>query len=474
ETTEPHGGSSTAWVIALAAAAGGMGWGIRGSYGHETGAMIAGVLIGYVLIREFLPSATSLKGARVVALLALGVSFGGSMTYGRTLGLTQAPNAVGDWDALRWGLTGVAIKGGVWFGFAGLFLGMGMGRTRYRTLEGLGMVVGMLGLIALGLWALNEPYDPKLGLYPRWFFSGDWPPPKGPDPTARREVWGGLLFALVGLAAHARFGRGDRLAGRMAIAGFVAGALGFTVGQSVQAFHAWNRATFQAGGLIPIDPNLNWWNLMEITFGAVGGAGLAAGLAWNRALIAQDEPADEVRIAPGWEIGLAACHAALIAGAEFSGIPLLGLLLAFGPAAAVIALPAILGGRFWPYLFALPIVALPIAGKTLKRLSYENPDVPIPIGWLAFVAIPLTLLTIAALAFAQAGRRGGTARRYGTLALPLTAWLYVALCFSIYQFPWPWSDWNGRTTSTMIYAACLATLTFAATRPGRVKATGAE
>ncbi len=31
--------------ILLTAMAGAMGWGIRGQYGHETGAMIAGVLV---------------------------------------------------------------------------------------------------------------------------------------------------------------------------------------------------------------------------------------------------------------------------------------------------------------------------------------------------------------------------------------------------------------------------------------------
>ena len=66
-----------------------MGWGIRGQYGHETGAMIAGVLVGFTLVLLFLPCATSLKAARAVALLAVGISFGGSMTYGQTVGLTH-------------------------------------------------------------------------------------------------------------------------------------------------------------------------------------------------------------------------------------------------------------------------------------------------------------------------------------------------------------------------------------------------
>ncbi len=35
--------------LVFAAMAGGMGWGIRGQYGHETGAMIAGLLVALVL-----------------------------------------------------------------------------------------------------------------------------------------------------------------------------------------------------------------------------------------------------------------------------------------------------------------------------------------------------------------------------------------------------------------------------------------
>ena len=43
---DTEAGPSPIKVLSLAAAAGGLGWGIRGQYGHETGAMIAGVLVG--------------------------------------------------------------------------------------------------------------------------------------------------------------------------------------------------------------------------------------------------------------------------------------------------------------------------------------------------------------------------------------------------------------------------------------------
>src|SRR5688572_30070075 len=74
--------------VLFAALAGGMGWGIRGQYGHETGAMIPGLLVGLVLVLFFCPRADPLRAARVVAWGTIAMGFGGSMTYGQTVGLT--------------------------------------------------------------------------------------------------------------------------------------------------------------------------------------------------------------------------------------------------------------------------------------------------------------------------------------------------------------------------------------------------
>ena len=49
------------------AMAGGMGWGIRGQYGHETGAMIAGVLVSLVLVFLFCPGNRSIHVVRAAA-----------------------------------------------------------------------------------------------------------------------------------------------------------------------------------------------------------------------------------------------------------------------------------------------------------------------------------------------------------------------------------------------------------------------
>ncbi|MFH1738464.1 MAG: hypothetical protein ABIH23_05605 [bacterium] len=62
--------------ILFAAMAGGMGWGIRGQYGHETGAMIAGLLVSLVLVSLLCRNAPSLWVARAVALGTVGICWG--------------------------------------------------------------------------------------------------------------------------------------------------------------------------------------------------------------------------------------------------------------------------------------------------------------------------------------------------------------------------------------------------------------
>ena len=81
-----------------------MGWGIRGQYGHETGAMIAGLLVSLVLVFLFCPKAALLPAARAVAFGTIAIGLGGSMTYGQTIGLTQNPGLIGNWEAWRWGM----------------------------------------------------------------------------------------------------------------------------------------------------------------------------------------------------------------------------------------------------------------------------------------------------------------------------------------------------------------------------------
>ena len=148
-------------TMILAGMAGGMAWGIRGQYGHETGAMIAGVLIGFTVLLLHGRQLSSLVAARAIAMFALGISIGGCMTYGQTVGLTHDGPLVGNAEAYRWGMLGLAIKGGVWFAIGGAMFGMGLSGKQYRPLELLILFAFMIGEMFVGVWLLNSPYDPE-------------------------------------------------------------------------------------------------------------------------------------------------------------------------------------------------------------------------------------------------------------------------------------------------------------------------
>ncbi len=94
------------------------------------------------------------------------------------------------------------------------------------------------------------------------------------------------MTALAVLVAYVGYWRKDGLARHLVWWGVLGGALGFPLGQSLQAYHAWNpdflRGSFLEGTAI------NWWNMMETTYGAVMGALLGCGLWLNRKRIRLD------------------------------------------------------------------------------------------------------------------------------------------------------------------------------------------
>ncbi len=473
------------WLaLLLAAMAGGMGWGIRGQYGHETGAMIAGVLVGLVAVLLFCPRITSLGAARTVALVAIGISFGGSMTYGQTVGLTHDNELLGNWEALGWGLLGLALKGGIWVGFAGALLGMALGGTRYRALEVALLVISMIGLLFLGVYLLNEPFDPANRKLPAIYFSDhwDWEPDKA-DLSPRRERWGGLLFALVALIVHAGFFRRDRLSRNLGICGILAGAVGFPLGQSLQAYHAWNREWFSTSWLAGIDRYMNWWNMMEITFGAVLGLGLALGLWLSARHIAShhitgDDGAaggvghggtDAAELSLPIEWWLLALHIGAVSVWNFLSVPWFDAVADVAVTMGLVPLIGVIGGRLWPYMVALPVVALPIAGKTLRQMSYRTDQIDRTTGWIVFVVIPMLIMLAAALVLWRRGERGQTGRSFSRWALLLATWFYFCLNFAFFEFPWPWREPTGRTPSAWIFLVCAVTLSIAAVWYGRRK-----
>jgi len=424
--------------------------------------MIAGLLVSLVLVFLLCPQRPSQPVARAVAWGTLAMGFGGSMTYGQTIGLTQDGPLIGQWAALGWGMLGLAIKGGLWIGFAGAFLGMGLGGLRYRPVDLLLVWLGMLALVAVGIWVLNEPFDPARRVLPPIYFSDDW----RWEPTAtlkpRREVWGGLFFALTGLLAYLHWGKRDPLATRLALWGVLGGALGFPLGQCLPAFHAWNPEIFRTGFWVTLDPLLNWWNFMETTFGAVMGAALGLGLSLHRQRLHFPEKPEFPLLPQPLELALLGLHLFLLISVEFLSIKAVDRLYDFGLGLGLIPVVAVAGGRWWPWLVMLPITLLPIAVKTRRALLEENPLQTPEIGGLIYVVLPLAFTTAAAIYLGRTRFGAASSATWLGPVLLATTWLYFGLNFAFFRFPWPWQAWTARTPNGLVFSLCAVGLTWAA------------
>ncbi len=445
-----------------------MGWGIRGQYGHETGAMIAGLLVSLVLVFLMCPQAALLPAARAVAFGTIAIGIGGSMTYGQTIGLTQIAPLIGNWDAWRWGMLGLGIKGAIWIGFAGLFLGMGLGGVRYTWRQILLLMLGLLALYVVGCWALNSPFDPANKILPRMYFSASWhwQPDAGAELKPRPECWGGLLFALLGAWSWAGWVRRDRLARNLALWGML-GGLGFPIGQCLQSFHAWNPEIFKTGIWVTLDPAMNWWNWMETTFGAVMGASLGLGLWLNRRHIDSMSATTDAPLRPVIEWSLVCVHVTMLVVSEFTEIRWANALYDPGLIIAFIPMVAVAGGRWWPFLLALPVTLVPIAGKTIRDLVYEGHCIGPTAGWFFYAILPAVLTTLAALWFARQVNRGIGGREFARRALLINAWLYFGLNYAFFNFPWPWAKWTSRTPNALAFTICVVGLTLASLTIGR-------
>jgi ABC-type amino acid transport system permease subunit len=223
-----------------------LGWAFRGFIGGgPLGAMIPGALVALALL--WLLGRRDVGTGMVAAFGAVGIGFGGQMTYGQTVGLAS------DLDSVTWGLMGLALKGAVWGLLGGAVVGLSLTLARARPTR---MMAGFL-LMVLGTWVGWYFFNaPKL-----IYFSNRLDRP-------REEVWAGLAlgaFALVGwFAMRPR----NSVMLRFSLYGFLGGGLGFGLG----------GALLTAGRNSALDPTWwPWWKGMEYTFGAL--FGLALGLA---------------------------------------------------------------------------------------------------------------------------------------------------------------------------------------------------
>ncbi len=224
-----------------------LGWGLRGFIGGGPfGAMIPGAMV-ILSLGIFYPRRHL---SLLAAYAAIGVGFGGEMTYGQTVGfIVQA-------ETFWWGALGLALKGAIWGALAGPVIVLGFRTTPRDT------TVAVLLLVAatqLGWHFINQP---KL-----IYFSNLLDKP-------RPEIWAGLLLAALTLTAYLQ----SKLAWRFLLAGLLGGGIGFGVGGAIQGL----------GRILTPDLNLHWWKYMEFFFGFCFGWALAWAFAHSE--VPEDEP----------------------------------------------------------------------------------------------------------------------------------------------------------------------------------------
>jgi len=249
------------------------------------------------------------------------------------------------------------------------------------------------------------------------------------------------------------------LALRLGLWGVLAGALGFPLGQSVQAFHAWNPEFFANGLPRWLLPHVNWWNAMEQSFGTIMGAVLGMGVWACRKKIAPDEDSDaRVEIPAALAYAALSIHLCLLVIPDLIAAPTLEQLYDASLILVTIPLVVSLGGRFWPYVVVFPVILLPIAVKTLRATAYGGRPIGVPGGWIAYFLIPMALAATAACWFAKKADAGQNGRTFARHALLISTWMYFALNWAIFNFPIPVSQW----TNGHIYAIRVLGLTFLA------------
>lgn len=453
------------YAASLTAMATGMGWGIRGQYGHETGAMIAGALGSLTLLLTLGSACGFALAIRAAALMTVGVGVGGSMTYGQTVGLTHDGELVGNWDAFRWGMLGLFIKGGIWIGYAATLFGIGLSRIEYRVRELTLLLFAMCVAMFAGLAFINHPFAPQSKVLPWLYFSDSWAFEPDGQLKPRPEVWGGLLAALALLWLYSGLVKRDKLAIRLGCAGFITGGCGFVGGQSVQAFHAWNPDLFTNGLLSwssPFTSYFNWWNMMETTFGAIWGAGLAVALGMNLNLVDRSKtPLQSSAIEkPLIQVTLLAIHVGLLLVAEFSNLKMpyriIELYTEFGLILVLIPFLGSYYGKLWSVSVMSLVVVLPIAGKTFKIMIERE---QFPTDALASLTLLLpTLCGFVLLTWLINFPSDESCRKPIAVCLLYLATLFFWLNSAVFDFAWIWLEWTGRTPNQFIFMLCWACL----------------
>jgi len=292
--------------ICLAGLTMSVGWGFRGDYGHEAGAMVPGALVGLAIC---LASGREdwWRRASIMALCgAIGWAFGGQMSYGRVIGYTASSSFVD----VAYGYAGLFLIGALWAGIGAALLATSVTQPRSYLERFAGpLVVLWIVWFALDLSGLTDRFSGR-----QYLHDTDWIAATSAlivaggyvvlVPNARSACaliatlaagwWAGYLLltvvfglrmtpprsdnwsACVGLFVALLIylhRRRDRVALRMAAFAFLAGGLGFALGDFLQML---GRAQWGPIAKLQALQGLDYWKWMEQSFGLIMGLGVGA------------------------------------------------------------------------------------------------------------------------------------------------------------------------------------------------------
>lgn len=285
-------------AVVLVALSLSIGWGVRGNWGHEYGAMIPGVLAALAAALVSGREDWRRRGVFFGFFGAIGWSFGGSMSYGRVLGYTHSDSMP---DVL-YGFAMVFVIGFLW----GAIGGAGTALPAYLDRERLTDFFPPL-IAVFAAWTLQDLFGamqhPNVTDRLDWYDT-DWLAAllafltvAGYSLVKRRVTtaaslilhmaagwWVGFLALVVGLGLRMTPPRGDNWAGCL---GMTAAML-YWLMRNKLAPVAWASLVaalfggigFSSGELIKLlgiatKVPANWHSVMEQSFGFISGVGIA-------------------------------------------------------------------------------------------------------------------------------------------------------------------------------------------------------
>lgn len=316
-------------MLLLAALAMSVGWGWRGDYGHEAGAMVPGTLLGLALClasgREDWWRRTSL----FAFLGAIGWAFGGQMSYGKVIGYTAHSSLPDVW----YGFACLFVIGALWGGIGAGVLAFGITKSRSElerfagplvafyvlltilhlsgvtsrlserwSLHDSDWVAATAALLTAGIYAWLRPQARQACYLIVMLAAGWWlglalfalllnwqmTPP-------RSDNWAGCVGLWVALAIYL-YRTGNRTALMLSCYGLLAGGLGFAVADFVNMA---GRAQWGFIGGSETLRGMDSWKWMEQLFGFIMGFGVALGFAraaQNLAPPVEDEAPGSLRL----------------------------------------------------------------------------------------------------------------------------------------------------------------------------------